>query len=370
MKANSYEYPDFDKFNTFPKLLKHRSEIMPDEIALRNKDLGIWNEITWSDYNKIVSELSIGLKSIVFKKGDVLALIGDNKPEWVFFELACHANGVMSLGLYRDTLDEEVGYLVKSAKVKFAYAEDQEQVDKLINVQKKQKTKIKVIYDDPRGLEKLKNPNVINMKDLASEGKKQLDKNNKLYENLINKVSGETVSVLCTTSGTTSNPKLAMLPANKFINHISNYLKVDPKSYLDEYVSVLPFPWIMEQTYGVGFNLLSGMKVNFPENSETAMDDLREIGPTFMLGAPRLWEQISADMRARILDSSKLTQWLFNKMVDRGLDAVDKGTRDFWADKLLFSSLKDRLGFSKVTSAATGGSAIGPETFKFFLAIK
>ena len=99
------------------------------------------------------------------------------------------------------------------------------------------------------------------------------------------------------------------------------------------------------------------------------MDDLREIGPTFMLGAPRLWEQISADMRARILDSSKLTQWLFNKMVDRGLDAVDKGTRDFWADKLLFSSLKDRLGFSKVTSAATGGSAIGPETFKFFLAM-
>ena len=91
MKANTYEYPDFDKFNTFPKLLKHRSEIMPDEVALRNKDLGIWNEITWDEYNKIVSELSIGLKSIGFKKGDVLALIGDNKPEWVFFEIACHA---------------------------------------------------------------------------------------------------------------------------------------------------------------------------------------------------------------------------------------------------------------------------------------
>ena len=262
MKANTYEYPNFDKFNTFPKLLKHRSEIMPDEVALRNKDLGIWNEITWDEYNKIVSELAIGLKSIGFKKGDVLALIGDNKPEWVFFEIACHANGGMSLGIYRDTLDDEVGYLVKSAKVKFAYAEDQEQVDKLINVQKKLKTKIKVIYDDPRGLEKLKNPNVINMKDLASEGKKQLDKNNKVYENLINEVPGETVSVLCTTSGTTSNPKLAMLPANKFINHISNYLKVDPKSYVDEYVSVLPFPWIMEQTYGVGFNLLSGMKLS------------------------------------------------------------------------------------------------------------
>ena len=103
MKANIFEYPDFDKFNTFPKLLKHRSEIMPDEVALRNKDLGIWNEITWDEYNKIVSELSIGLKSIGFKQGDVLALIGDNKPEWVFFEIACHANGGMSLGVYRDT---------------------------------------------------------------------------------------------------------------------------------------------------------------------------------------------------------------------------------------------------------------------------
>ena len=177
MKANTFEYPDFNKFNTFPKLLRHRSEIMPDEVALRNKDLGIWNEITWSDYNKIVSELSIGLKSIGFKKGDVLALIGDNKPEWVFFEIACHANGGMSLGLYRDTLDEEVGYLVQSAKVKFAYAEDQEQVDKLINVQKKLKTKIKVIYDDPRGLEHLKNPNITNMMDVIDIGRKKIEKN-------------------------------------------------------------------------------------------------------------------------------------------------------------------------------------------------
>ena len=369
MKANTFEYPDFDIFNTFPKLLKHRSEIMPNEIALRNKDLGIWNEITWKEYNQIVSELAIGLSFIGFKKGDVLALIGDNKPEWVFFEIASHACGGMSLGIYRDTLDDEVGYLIKSAKVKFAYAEDQEQVDKLVNVQKKLKSKLKVIYEDPRGLEKLKNTNIINMKNLIDIGKKALKKNKKLYSTMISKFSGDIVSILCTTSGTTSNPKLAMLPAGKFINHIANYLKVDPKSHHDEYVSVLPFPWIMEQSYGVGFNLLSGMKVNFPENSETAMEDLREIGPTFMLGAPRLWEQISADMRARILDSSKLTQWIFNKMVERGLKAVDNATRDFWADKLLFSSLKDRLGFSKVTSAATGGSAIGPETFKFFLAM-
>ena len=362
-------YPDFKKYNTFPKILKFRSITMPSDVALRDKDLGIWNETSWKDYNQKVSELAIGLNSAGFKKGDVLALIGDNKPAWVFFEIAAQANGGMSLGIYRDTLDEEVSYLVKGANVKYAFAEDQEQVDKFINVQKKLKRKIKIFYEDGRGLKQLNDPNIIDMKSLMKDGKKILDKSPKKYDNMINSIEGNLDAILCTTSGTTSNPKLATLPANKFIQHISNYLKVDPKSATDEYVSVLPFPWIMEQVYGVGFNLLSGMKVNFPENADTAMDDLKEIGPTFMLGAPRLWEQISADMRARILDSSKLTQWIFNTMVDRGLKAVDSGKRDFWADKLLFTHLKDRLGFSKVTSAATGGSAIGPDTFKFFLAM-
>jgi len=342
---------------------------MPNDVALRDKDLGIWNETSWKDYNQKVSELAIGLNSAGFRKGDVLALIGDNKPAWVFFEIAAQANGGMSLGIYRDTLDEEVSYLVKGANVKYAFAEDQEQVDKFINVQKKLKRKIKIFYEDGRGLKQLNDPNIIDMKSLMKDGEKILDKSPKKYDNMINSIEGNLDAILCTTSGTTSNPKLATLPANKFIQHISNYLKVDPKSATDEYVSVLPFPWIMEQVYGVGFNLLSGMKVNFPENADTAMDDLKEIGPTFMLGAPRLWEQISADMRARILDSSKLTQWIFNTMVDRGLKAVDSGKRDFWADKLLFTHLKDRLGFSKVTSAATGGSAIGPDTFKFFLAM-
>ena len=342
---------------------------MPNDVALRDKDLGIWNETSWKEYNQKVSELAIGLNTVGFRKGDVLALIGDNKPAWVFFEIAAQANGGMSLGIYRDTLDEEVSYLVKGANVKYAFAEDQEQVDKFINVQKKLKRKIKIFYEDGRGLKQLNDPNIIDMKSLMKNGKKILDKSPKKYDNMINSIEGNLDAILCTTSGTTSNPKLATLPANKFIQHISNYLKVDPKSATDEYVSVLPFPWIMEQVYGVGFNLLSGMKVNFPENADTAMDDLKEIGPTFMLGAPRLWEQISADMRARILDSSKLTQWIFNTMVDRGLKAVDSGKRDFWADKLLFTHLKDRLGFSKVTSAATGGSAIGPDTFKFFLAM-
>ena len=362
-------YPNTKIHNTLPKILRHRSISMPDTVALRDKDLGIWNEITWKEYNNNVSYLALALSKRGFKTGDVIGLIGDNKPSWLYFELAAQAAGGMSLGIYRDTLDEEVGYLINAAKVSFVYAEDQEQVDKILAIKRPKNDKITMFYEDSRGLKELNDPHIVDMLELMNEGQAIAKKSPNKYNQMIDKVSAEQEAILCTTSGTTSNPKLAMLPGGKFVEHVLRYLNVDPKTDTDEYVSVLPFPWIMEQIYGVGFNIIGGMKVNFPERPETAMEDLREVGPTFMLGAPRLWEQIAADMRSRILDAPKITQWLFNVMVDRGLKAVDQGKRDFLADKLLFSALKDRLGFSKVTSAATGGSAIGPETFKFFLAM-
>ena len=362
-------YPNTKIHNTLPKILRHRSVSMPDTVALRDKDLGIWNEITWKQYNNNVSYLALALSKRGFKTGDVIGLIGDNKPSWLYFELAAQAVGGMSLGIYRDTLDEEVGYLINAAKVNFVYAEDQEQVDKILTIKRPKNSQITMFYEDSRGLKELNDPHIVDMLELMNEGQAIANKTPNKYNQMIDKVSDKQEAILCTTSGTTSNPKLAMLPGGKFVEHVLRYLNVDPKTDTDEYVSVLPFPWIMEQIYGAGFNIIGGMKVNFPERPETAMEDLREVGPTFMLGAPRLWEQIAADMRSRILDAPKITQWLFNVMVDRGLKAVDQGKRDFLADKLLFSALKDRLGFSKVTSAATGGSAIGPETFKFFLAM-
>jgi len=369
LKVKMSNYPNTKIHNTLPKILRHRSISMPDTVALRDKDLGIWNEITWKEYNNNVSYLALALSKRGFKTGDVIGLIGDNKPSWLYFELAAQAVGGMSLGIYRDTLDEEVGYLINAAKVSFVYAEDQEQVDKILAIKRPKNDKITMFYEDSRGLKELNDPHIVDMLELMNEGQAIAKKSPNKYNQMIDKVSAEQEAILCTTSGTTSNPKLAMLPGGKFVEHVLRYLNVDPKTDTDEYVSVLPFPWIMEQIYGVGFNIIGGMKVNFPERPETAMEDLREVGPTFMLGAPRLWEQIAADMRSRILDAPKITQWLFNVMVDRGLKAVDQGKRDFLADKLLFSALKDRLGFSKVTSAATGGSAIGPETFKFFLAM-
>ena len=178
------------------------------------------------------------------------------------------------------------------------------------------------------------------------------------------------VAILCTTSGTTSHPKLAEWTHHAFLGHAAAYLEADPKGADDEYVAVLPLSWVMEQMYSVGWNLIARMKINFPEEQATVMADLREIGPTFLLLAPRVWEQIAADVRARMMDSSAWKQAIYKWGELRGVEAVDKGKRSWVADKLLFSALRDRLGFKNLTSAATGGAAMGPDTFKFFLAMR
>ena len=180
---------------------------------------------------------------------------------------------------------------------------------------------------------------------------------------------GEEVAILCTTSGTTARPKLAMLTGRALIRHCESYLKADPRGPEDDYVSVLPLPWIMEQLYVLGWGLIARMRVNFVEEPETTMADFREIGPNFVLFAPRVWESIAADVRARVMDASPLKRGMFELGMRMGLGALKRGRRSALADALLFRALRDRLGFTKLRSAATGGAALGPDTFRFFQAM-
>src|SRR5271163_4455947 len=179
-----------------------------------------------------------------------------------------------------------------------------------------------------------------------------------LYDSLVDATKGEDVAILCTTSGTTSHPKLAMLAAGRVLQHCATYLAFDPKGPEDEYVSVLPLPWIMEQIYVLGKGLLCRMKVNFVEEPETMMNDFREIAPTFVLFAPRVWEAIAADVRARVMDASPLKQGLYELGMKTGLSALAKGKRSLIAEALVFHALRDRLGFTRLRSAATGGAAL------------
>jgi long-chain acyl-CoA synthetase len=216
-------------------------------------------------------------------------------------------------------------------------------------------------YDDPR---------LIGQDALMAEGAAIRRADAARYRDLIARRSGDEVAMLITTSGTTSRPKLSMMQSGPFLAHARAYLHADPKYPSDNYVSVLPLPWIMEQIYAVAQPLICRITVNFVESSESMMSDLREIGPTFALLAPRVWETIAADVQARMMEATRFKRWMYalgTRLGTRQLERTGRPSRLAWF--LLFRALKDRLGFTHLRSAATGGAALGPETFKFFLAM-
>ncbi|MGY3576795.1 AMP-binding protein [Bradyrhizobium sp. USDA 4504] len=355
--------------DTFPKMLRLNAKEHGSEIALREKDFGLWREFTWNDYQTRSHDFALGMVELGLGRGDVIGIIGDNRPDWVAAEIAAHAIGAMSLGLYRDVLDEEAAYLLTYGEAKLVFAEDEEQVDKLLGLADRVPHLKHIVYSDPRGMRKYDDPRLMEASKLVALGRDRAAREPGLYERLVDATKGEDVAILCTTSGTTANPKLAMLSAGRVLRHCATYLAFDPKGPDDEYVSVLPLPWIMEQIYALGKGLLSRMKVNFVEEPDTMMHDFREIAPTFVLFAPRVWESIAADVRAGVMDASPLKQRLYDLGMKTGLAALAEGKRSVFADQLLFRALRDRLGFTRLRSAATGGAALGPDTFKFFQAM-
>lgn len=365
-KQNDFE---MGELNTFPKILQHNAKYWPDDISMREKEFGIWNEFTWADYNDRVKWLSIALLDMGIVKGDAIALLGDNRPEWVWGEVAAHAMRCYSIGIYQDSMHEEVAYLLDSSGATVVIAENEEQCDKLLELGD-QIPKVKyIVYCDPRGMRKYNDPRLVDVDALYKLGQ-EIDKARpEYYAELVESTTPEDISIYCTTSGTTSKPKIALLNGGNFVQHCSSYLRADPREAGDNYVSVLPLPWIMEQVYAVGQALIARQIVNFVEEQETLMSDLREIGPSFVLLAPRVWEGILADVQARMMDSTPLKRKLFNYAMKLAEEAQAKGEKSWLAEVLLMKALRDRLGFSFLKSAATGGAAMGPDTFRFFQTI-
>ncbi|WP_024351098.1 AMP-binding protein [Aurantimonas coralicida] len=355
--------------DTLPKLLAHNALLHPKAIAQREKEFGIWVPYDWESVETHVARMAVGFAGLGLGPGDIVALIGDNRPEWVWGEVAAHACRAMSLGIYRDALEEEIRYLFDYAQPKIVVAEDEEQVDKLLALGDAIPSVVAIVYTDPRGMRKYDDPRLIPIETLEAAGKDALDLSPNLWRDMVGATRGEDVAILCTTSGTTAHPKLAMWTGTAFIGHAASYLRADPRGPDDEYVAVLPLSWVMEQMYSVAWNFLARMKVNFPEEEQTTMADLREIGPTFVLFSPRVWETVAADIRARIMDSKRWKRAIYDWGVAKGMAAVEHGGHSGAADLLLFRHLRDRLGFTNLKSAATGGAAMGPDTFRFFQAM-
>ncbi|HCE1958441.1 TPA: long-chain fatty acid--CoA ligase [Vibrio parahaemolyticus] len=369
MAQQHNDWADITSLDTFPKVLQHNAKHWPEQVAMREKEFGIWREFTWQDYENRVKWMALALQDLGIGEQDVVGLLGDNRPEWVWGELAAHAIKGYSLGIYQDSMHEEVAYLINYAKAKVVIAEDEEQCDKLLELGDEIPSVEYIIYCDPRGMRKYDDPRLIDVEKIYQKGQ-QIDKSDpNKYPSMVDATKGSDLSILCTTSGTTSKPKLAQLHSGSFLDHCAAYLRADPRSPGDNYVSVLPLPWIMEQVYVVGQALISRQIVNFVEEQETMMSDLREIGPNFVLLAPRVWENIVADVSARMMDSTPFKQKMYKLGMSLANKALDQGKRSKLAEWILLSALRDRLGFSNLTSAATGGAAMGPDTFRYLQAI-
>ncbi|MCX8808424.1 long-chain fatty acid--CoA ligase [Vibrio parahaemolyticus] len=369
MAQQHNDWADITSLDTFPKVLQHNAKHWPEQVAMREKEFGIWREFTWQDYENRVKWMALALQDLGIGEQDVVGLLGDNRPEWVWGELAAHAIKGYSLGIYQDSMHEEVAYLINYAKAKVVIAEDEEQCDKLLELGDEIPSVEYIIYCDPRGMRKYDDPRLIDVEQVYKKGQLIDKADPDKYLNMVAATKGSDLSILCTTSGTTSKPKLAQLHSGTFLDHCAAYLRADPRSPGDNYVSVLPLPWIMEQVYVVGQALISRQIVNFVEEQETMMSDLREIGPNFVLLAPRVWENIVADVSARMMDSTPFKQKMYKLGMSLANKALDQGKRSKLAEWILLRALRDRLGFSNLTSAATGGAAMGPDTFRYLQAI-
>jgi long-chain acyl-CoA synthetase len=366
---------------TLPYYVLENYKKNPNKTAVREKDFGIWNEINWKEYATKIVKLAMYFESLGLKKGVNISIIGDNKPEWVIAELAAQLIGSIPVGIYQDSVVEEVKYLIDTSDSVIVVAEDQEQVDKALEIAEYKDSRVKkIIYYDNRGMYQYDEEILIYFEDAINEiNINENDVENYLIEKTGNVVP-EDIAVMCTTSGTTGKPKLAMLTHKNLLFMAESLAKADPKYSTDEFVSFLPLPWIGEQMMCVVSALRFGFTVNFPENTETMQADMKEIGPHFVFSPPRVWENMASSVHVKIMDASKFKQFVYHKLLPVGYKYAEakfnKEEPNFmlklkykFAYLILFRKLKERLGFSFLRSAMTGGAALGPDTFKFFHAL-
>lgn len=366
---------------TLPKLFVSQAKKFGDsKVAMREKEYGVWLPVTWGQYLESVKQITLGLVSLGLNQGDKVIMIGDNRPEALWTEMAAMCGGGVGVWLFQDCLMEEVKYIVDHSDSKFYVAEGQEEVDKALAIRDSCPKLEKIIWDDPKGMRHYDDPMLISLEEVMRLGREKMAAEPDLFDDLVYKLKGEDIALLFYTSGTTSLPKGALLTHYNMLTMGQNLMRVDPCTPDDDFVSYLPFAWIGEQMMSISCGLQIGYTINFPEEPETSQSNVREIGPHVMFAPPRLYEQFTRTVQVKYLDSS----WLKRKTYELGmkigyhnaeLKFEKKSIPFLWkilgnlAEWSLFSKLRDQLGLSHVRHAYTGGAAMGPDHFRFFHAI-
>ncbi len=373
-------FDSLDGLHTFPRLLFQHAKVRPNAPAMREKHLGIWQTWTWSDVAERVRALACGLASLGFKRGDNLAIIGDNRPHLYMMMSAAQCLGGVPVPLYQDAVAAEMLFVLQDAGVRFAIVEDQEQVDKLLEIKDQLPSLEHIVYDDPRGMRHYNQPFLHDVHELMEMGRIH-DRNHSDFLNAeVEKGHFDDVSVMLYTSGTTGKPKGVCQTHAAFIAAAQGGAQVDKLGSEGDILSYLPMAWVGDHLFSFAQSLVCGFTINCPESGETVMTDLREIGPTYYFAPPRVFESLLTSVQIRMEDAGKFKQRMFNHFMDVAkrcggdiLDgkSVSGGDRfQYWLGNLLiYGPLRNVLGMSRIKVAYTAGAAIGPELFSFYRSI-
>ena len=376
---------DRDKYriatkDTIPQLIKSNCERWGSRIAMCMKNRGIWQRYTWKDYYEKVKYLSLGLISLGFEPGDVLCIIGDNEPEWFWAEFAAQAAGGIATGVFVDSIPSEVKYIAAHSGAKFAVVNDQEQTDKFLEIKDELPSLKKVVYWDPKGLKNYDDPILISFADVVKRGREYEKEHPNLFEQNVEKVKPDDIAFVYYTSGTTGLPKGATLTHRSLINTARGFVSRCPLGEDDDLVSNFPPAWVGDSFFATIPHLLTGARLNFPEEPETVAEDTKEIGPNFVIYGPRQWEGLVSQIQVKITDAAPFKRFFYNLFMPVGYKIADISFEDrapnlLWrvlygiAYAFLFRPLKDKLGLSKVRFAITGSSVLSLDTFRLIHAI-
>jgi long-chain acyl-CoA synthetase len=367
---------------TLPQLLMENAAKYGDaKTAIREKAYGIWQKYTWADYCSYMLITAAGFASLNLRRGDNVCMVVHNHPEWLFSELAAHALGATTLNLFTSSIADELAFSIKRINSPVVVVQDQEQVDKLLEVKEKLPQTKKVVYIDPTGMTSYEDdPWLISYAELLQLGEKFIKDHPDFIEAEINKGRPDDIAVMIQTSGTTGVPKLAMLSHRNLTAMARQWVEETKIKPEENWLSMSPPAWIVDQMWGMGVALQSAMTMNFPETAETVLEDFRDIGPSMIITASRFWEDMASRIRVKISDAGWLKKKLFYLGEKIGKTVVEKQSHKKTVPLYLlvlykvmsvvvYRPLLDRLGCAHFHSAFTGGHPISPDVILFFRAI-
>ncbi|MES2101298.1 MAG: AMP-binding protein [Pseudomonadota bacterium] len=371
---------DFTSDTTLVRILAANARVFPARAALREKDRGIWQQTRWSEWLELTLACAAGLESLGFERADALLVVGDNRPHLYTGLVAAGVLVGHPMPIYPDAAPDEVRHVIQASNVRFVLAEDQEQVDKILDLRASCPSIAHIVFDDPRGLTAYPEPGLISWQALIARGAERLQAEPALRDALIQRAQPDDPAVFIHSSGTTGRAKGVVLSHRNVLAGVANGHRAHAFDFGEEVLAYLPMAWVGDFSFTVAAGIALAFTINIPERPETVLHNLREIAPTFYLAAPRSWDNLLTTVQVRMEDSTRLKKWVYDHFMNIALASerskLEGKTPTAWqrvlrplGEWLVYGPIKDQLGLTRLRHAFTGGEAIGEDTFVFYRAL-